>query len=170
MAATNIVPQGTLNRLQGQVQCPNRPALNVYSGYLGTEGIRLSFETNATDLLPTMTGMVTSPAPYQACTLTMALVKSTYMADTYKQAIETDTYVGEVTVYPDTPAGGSNLINEVGANGGLGPFQLHNMAIETVREMSFAGLEATTVVTMRGYRLTNQTLFSGSPLGLNQTV
>jgi hypothetical protein len=170
MAATNVVPQGTLNRLQANVVCANRPGLNVYSGYLGTDGIRLSFETNATDLLPTMTGMVTSPAPYQACTLTIAIVKSTYMADNYKNAIESDTYVGEVTVYPDVPPGGSNLINEVGANGGLGPFTLRNMAIETVREMSFAGLEATTVVTMRGYRLVNQTLFSGSPVGLNQTI
>lgn len=147
--AMQIVPQGTLNRLQGSIVCTSEPQLNVTSPYLGTEGIRLSFDSNATDLLPTMTGMVTSPAPYQQCTLTMALVKSTQLAAIYQEAFSSDTYIGDMTIYPDIPAGGPGLI----------PFTLYNMALETVREMSFAGLEPVIVVTARGYRLVNQDLF-----------
>ena len=71
------IDQGRLNRLQGHVVIENNGLLTVTSDYLGPEGIRLGFDDNATDLLPTMTCMVPSPKPYQACTLTMAIVKST---------------------------------------------------------------------------------------------
>lgn len=144
--ATTQVDQGTLNRLRASVVIANYPELNVTSGYLGTEGIRLAFDSNATDLLNTMTGMVSSPAPYQACTLTMAIVKSTPLSDLYKQQFQDTTLMGLVTVRPDATQ--------------LTPYNLLNMALETVREMLFNGTEPVVVVTMRGYYQVNQGFFS----------
>lgn len=140
-----IVPQGNLNRLRASVVPTSFPELQVISSYLGPEGIRLAFDSNAADLLPTMTGMVTSPAPYQAATLTIAIVKSTPLSDRYKLQFEDNTMLGEVTVRPDATQ--------------LSPFVLENMTLETVREMGFAGNDAVVVVTMRGYRLVNQGFF-----------
>ena len=127
--AQQYIDQGTLNRLQASVVMASYPALNVVSGYLGTEGIRVAFDTNATDLLNTMTGMVSSPTPYQACTLTMAIVKSTPLSDLFKMQFESTTLIGLVTVWPDATQ--------------LSPFNLENMALENVREVVKARLNQT---------------------------
>lgn len=144
MAATQV-PQGNLNRLLASVTMANFPELNITSGYLGTEGIRLAFDGNATELLNTMTGMVSSPAPYQPCTLTIAIVKSTPMSDLYKQQFVNTTLIGLITVWPDATQ--------------LTPFNLQNMALESVREMLFNGTEPVVMVTMRGYYQVNQGFF-----------
>jgi|SoimicmetaTmtLMA_FD_contig_71_201202_length_1018_multi_2_in_0_out_0_2 hypothetical protein len=153
---TQFVDQGQLNRLNAQVVFAtinsNGQPLAITHPYLGTEGIRLALDSNATDLLPTMTGMVSSPAPYQSCTLTIAIVKSAKaLANQLMQIMQKgSTIIGTVTVYPDvTP--------DV-----LQPFTLMNMALETVREMNFAGTEPVIVFTMRGYMLVNQGYF-GDP-------
>jgi hypothetical protein len=153
---TAFVDQGQLNRLSAQVvfatvQSNGQP-LTIPSAYLGTEGIRLALDSNATDLLPTMTGMVSSPAPYQSCTLTMAIVKSAAaLANQLMQMMQKgSTIIGNVTVYPDVPP---NILQ---------PFNLMNMALETVREMNFAGTEPVIVFTMRGYMQVNQGFF-GDP-------
>jgi hypothetical protein len=153
---TQLVDQGQLNRLSAQVVfatvSQNGQPLTITSAYLGTEGIRLALDSNATDLLPTMTGMVSSPAPYQSCTLTMAIVKSAAaLANQLLQMIQAgSSIIGNVTVYPDVPPSI------------LQPFNLKNMALETVREMNFAGTEPVIVFTMRGYLQVNQGFF-GDP-------
>lgn len=151
MAITPI-PQGVLDRFSATVAFPDAGALQsltITAAMLGTEGIRLAFDSNATELLPTMTGMVPSPAPYQQCTLTIALVKSEPVANQFIQQLQTlTTLIGAITVYPDVDPSI------------LQPFHLLNMALETIRELSFAGNEATVVVTLRGYILVNQGFFN----------
>jgi hypothetical protein len=151
--------QGTLNRLRAKVDFPAVRALNLTNELLGPEGIRLSFENNATDLLPTMAGMVASPRPYQECTLTCSVVKSMPIGNIYKQQFERSTLVGTVYVYPDTASGQDaegNWTNQ------LDPFRIENVALENIREMSFAGNEPTLVVTFRGYYQVNQSYFEGN--------
>ena len=149
-------PQGNLNRIRANVQIgsPNSQ-LSVASDQLGREGIRLSFDSLATDLLPTMSGMVSSPRPYQECTLTMAIVKSMPIANQYKNQFLQSTLLGQITVYPDT----SDASN---ASAVLDPFILNNMALENVAEMSFAGDAPTLMVTMKGYYNVNQGFFGVS--------
>jgi hypothetical protein len=144
--ANLLVDQGTLNRIRASVVWPSYPELNVTSPYLAKEGIRLSLEGNATDYFGTMTGAVPSPAPYQICTLTLALVKSQPLANLYKSQFELDCLLGLCTVRPDSTT--------------LGIYQLNNVVLESVREMSFAGEEAAWIVTTKGYYLTNAFLFN----------
>jgi hypothetical protein len=89
--------------------------------------------------------MVSSPAPYQAVTLTMALVKSTPLAPLYQTQFQDTTLMGTVTVRPDA----ANMF----------PYPLLNMVLETVREQAYTGLEPVMVVTMRGYWLVNAGFF-----------
>jgi hypothetical protein len=146
------VPQGTLNRLLATILPSNGAmlGLKVTSGFLGTEAIRMAFDDTATDLLPTMTGMVTSPRPYQGVTLTIAIVKTTVLAAAYMQQFLTNTFVGDLTVTSDSKW--------------LPTFFLYNMTLETVREMSFNGTEPVIIVTMRGYRYVNDNAFDDSGL------
>lgn len=140
-----LIDQGTLNRIRASVVFPLFPQLNITSPYLAKEGIRLALEGNATDYFGTMTGAVPSPAPYQLCTLTLNLIKSQPLSNTYKAQFESTTLVGTATVRPDATA--------------LGIYQLYGVVLETVREMTFAGEDPTWSVTCRGYYLVNSTLF-----------
>jgi hypothetical protein len=141
-----LIDQGTLNRIRASIVWADFPQLNVISSYLGKEGIRLALEGNATDYFGTMTGAVPSPAPYQIATLTLSLLKSQPLGNIYKSQFEASTLLGYCTVYPDTATG-------------LGLYDLYNVVLETVREMTFAGEDPTYVVTCKGYYLTNSALF-----------
>src|SRR6516225_3481765 len=143
--AFQFTPPGVLNRLRASVTYQAFPQLNVTSGFLTTEGIRLALEGNATDLLPAMVSLVSSPAPYLSASLTMSIVRSSSLAQLYKLQIEDTTLMGLVTIFPDTDV--------------LNPFILNNVALESVREMAFAGLEAEMVVTARGYYNVNTGFF-----------
>ena len=143
--AFQFTPPGVLNRLRASVTYSSYPSLNVTSGFLTTEGIRLALEGNATDLLPAMVSLVSSPAPYMAASLTMSIVRSSSLAQLYKIQIEDTTLMGLVTIWPDTDV--------------LNPFVLNNVALESVREMAFAGMEAAIVVTARGYYNVNTGFF-----------
>jgi hypothetical protein len=143
--AFQFTPPGVLNRLRASVTYTDFPQLNVTSGFLTTEGIRLALEGNATDLLPAMVSLVSSPAPYLSASLTMSLVRSSALAQLYKLQIEDVTLMGLVTIFPDTDV--------------LNPFILNNVALESVREMAMAGMEAAMVVTARGYYNVNTGFF-----------
>jgi hypothetical protein len=146
MAGRTPVDQGTLDRTKAWINIPAfGGVLSVDAGFLAPEGIRLSFDDLATDLLPTMTGMVTSPKPYQGVTVTIALVKSTYKATQYQRQFNDQTLLGDAWIFPDA----LNLVT----------FPLHNVTLETIREMSFGGTEAAMVVTLRGYRDVNTGFF-----------
>ena len=143
--AFQFTPPGVLNRLRASVVWSDFPELNVTSNFLTTEGIRLALEGNATDLLPAMVSLVSSPAPYLAASLTLSIVRSSSLAALYKSQIENTTLIGLATIFPDTDV--------------LNPFTLNNVALESVREMAFAGMEAAMVVTARGYYNVNTGFF-----------
>jgi hypothetical protein len=125
---------GTVNRLRAYVSFPDtQGALNVGPVNLTNEGIRLALEGNATDLLPCMVGLIASPAPYMAVSLTMSLIRSMPLARVYKERIERNTLVGHVTVFPDIVSDGNGAY--------LNSFDLYNVALESIREMALTGLE-----------------------------
>ena len=134
-----------LNRLRAQVQFRDFPQLNIHADLLTTEGIRLALEGNAADLLPAMTGLVSSPAPYMAATLTMSILRSMSVMQVYKTQFETNVLVGLVTIFPDTKE--------------LNNYILNNVALESIREIAMAGMEAGIVVTARGYYTINTSFF-----------
>jgi hypothetical protein len=140
-----LVQQGTLNRILGSVVWQNYPALNVTAPFLNREGIRLALDGDATRFLPTLTGAVTSPEPYQMITLTINLLKTQGLAGLYKSQMELATVLGDCVVRPDTKV--------------LPPYDLINCALESVRELAFSGEDAGFSVTVRGYYSINSSLF-----------
>lgn len=145
--ANPLVPQGVLNKIKATVVWTSNPSLNITAPFLGAGGISLSFEGNATAFLPSMTGAVTSPEPYVMATFTMNLLRTQQMAELYKQKLETNSLMGDCTIYPDV------------VSGGIGNYPITNCALETVSALSFAGGDAGWVVSVRGYYLLNSVLF-----------
>jgi hypothetical protein len=150
MANNPLISVGTINRLSASVTWPNFANLNVIPSFLNRDGIRLALDGDATRFLPAMAGAVTSPEPYQMCTLTINLLKTQYLAGQYKAQMEFSTLLGNCTVRPDVPVG----------SGGLPPYDLTNMAIESVREQSYSGEDAGWTVVLRGTYYINSALWN----------
>lgn len=140
-------PQGSLNRLRASVGVPDNDSLNVTAPFLGTEGVSLSFEGAATQFFGTMTGAVTSGEPYQACTVTINLLKTQGLAQLWEAQRQANSLIGDITVTTDTST--------------LNAYQITNCGIENVRELKFAGQDPSYMVTVRGYYLINSDLFDG---------
>lgn len=145
--ANPLVDQGSLNRIRGSLSWVGFPALNVTAPYLGADGISLALEGGSTVFLPTMTGAVTSREPYMMISVTSHLLKTQALCDAYKTQMELNALLGNGTVRPDV------------VGGGIGPYDIVNCAIESVRELSFSGRSAEWVVVCRGYYLVNSSLF-----------
>lgn len=144
MANPHISP-GTINLLQTSVKVQAFPALNVTPSNLGKQMARLALEGEATRHLPVAVGVVTSPQVYLMGVVTLALVKSLPIAALYKQQLESNSILGDIVVRPDSTV--------------LPPFDMSQVGIVDVREMSFNGEEPDVIVTLRGQYPVNSSLW-----------
>lgn len=144
--ANPLISLGTLNRLVASIVWQGFPQLNVTPSFLNREGIRLALDGDATRMLPALTGAVTSPEPYMMATITINLLKTQGLAPQYKTQMESSTLVGSCVVRPDSTT--------------FPPYDFSNMAIESVREQSYAGEDAGWSVICRGTYYINSSLWS----------
>jgi len=141
-----LIDQGTLNRIRGAVQIPGFPSLNVTAPYLGKAGISMTLEGQTTEFIDTLTGAVTSPNVYQQTSVVVNLLKTQNLAALYKSQMETFSLIGTFTVIPDATT--------------LPNYTLMNGAIMSLRDMPMNGEDAGFVITLRGYYIINNQLFS----------
>lgn len=147
MAGNPLVDQGVLNRLVASVSFTDFPALNVTPSFLGKEAITMALEGDIVTYIPTMTGGVTSPEPYQLVSVTIHLLKTQSLAAAFKSQIESSALLGACVVRPDTKI--------------LPPYDLVNCSIYSgPRELNFAGMDAGWVIMIRGYYEINADLWS----------
>mgnify|MGYP006921454244 CR=1 FL=1 len=145
------VPQGNLNRIKASLLWTSFPQLNVTASYLGREGLSLSFEGSATGVIPTMTGLVNSPEAFQSILVSVHLLKTQPLCVLYEQQRQTDTLLGDGTIRPD--------VNR--SNGGLGAYDILNMSIRDVSDLSFNGSDDGYRVQLGGYIIINSALWDG---------
>lgn len=146
MAGNPLVQQGTLNRLRASLVYANDPNLNVTAPYMAREMLTMAFENDAGILIPTATGGVTSPEPYQMCTITFHILKTQALASTYKGRFETNTNVGDFTVIPDAAT--------------LSNYQIHNGVLLGVDSLTMDGGQPGFAVRVKGIYYTNSDLFN----------
>jgi hypothetical protein len=139
------VAQGTLNRVRGSIVYADNPSLNITAPYLDAAGISMAFDNNAGVLLPTLTGGVTSPEPYQMCTLTVHILKTQGLASTYKTQFETLVNVGDFQVITDAAT--------------LPNYSLSNGVLLGIQELGFNGSQAGFVFRLQGIYYVNASLF-----------
>ncbi|EPF0942099.1 hypothetical protein ACSQJH_005686 [Klebsiella michiganensis] len=140
-----LVPQGFLNRVRGAISVTDTPALNVSASYLAKDAISLRPDGPATDIIQTLTGTVGSQAPYQHVTLTVHLLKTQGLGESYRQRFLTDTALGEVVVTPDANT--------------FGNLTLLNCYLVNFNELTFSGMDPAFVVTISGYMNTNDNMW-----------
>lgn len=140
------VDQGNLNRLRGSVVFADFPGLGVTTPFLAKEAISLTFEGDAGQLLPTMTGGVGSPEPYQFATVEIHLLKTQALANAYKDQVETNVKVGSINVIGDADA--------------MENWQLENCIIQSTAPGPFDGNNPTFTVRIRGIYYVNRDLWT----------
>jgi len=146
MSSNPMIPQGTLNRLRGSVNFVSNSQLNVTAPYLGKAGITLTLEGESTLMIPTMSGVVTSPEPYMMVSATINLLKTQNLAAVFKAQMENTTLIGDFVVTPDAST--------------LPTYYVNNAAIESVKDMPLNGEDAGFVITLKGYYLVNNALWN----------
>lgn len=142
-----LIEQGIINRILGSVTWASFPGLNVTAPFLDKDGITLRKEGEASLQHGTMTGLVQSPEPYMPVTVVIALLKTQQLSDQYKSQMESNSVLGQGTVFPDVSTG-------------LTPYALYNMSIQSVGELIFNGTTPIFAVSCRGYWPINNSLFS----------
>lgn len=142
------VDQGNLNRLRGSVVFADLPALGVTTPFLAKEAISLTFDGDAGHLLPTLTGGVGSPEPYQIATVEIHLLKTQALANAYKNQIETNNALGSVNVIGDSDA--------------MENWQLENCQLLSTAPGPFDGNNPTFTVRIQGIYYTNRDLWAAS--------
>lgn len=149
MATGNpLIDQGILNRVRAAVLWSSFPQLNVSAPFLDRDGITLRKDGEATMQHPTMTGIVQSPEAYMAVSLVIALLRTQALCAAYQSQMQLSSVLGDCTVIPDV------------STGGLTPYSLHNVAIQTVGELLFNGTTPIFAVTCRGTWIVNNSLFT----------
>ena len=146
MAGSPQIAQGTLNRLRGSVVIPAYPQLTVTAPFLGKAGISVAFEGETTTQIPTMTGTVQSPQPYQPVVVTIAMLKTNGLSSLWEAQRQLLSLIGDINVIPDSVT--------------LPIYTYNNCAIQNVRELNFAGEDAGYVATVIGYYQINSSLWS----------
>jgi hypothetical protein len=147
LSTTNpLISQGTLNRLFGSFQVVSFPALNVTPSYLGKEGIGLRFESPVTDYIETLTGGVTSPAPYQKVEVTLHLLRTQQLGIFYEQQKQVSSLLGNTVLYIDSTVWPA--------------WTFTNCAIMNTDPMRIDGTDPSYVVLINGFYNTNAALWS----------
>ena len=142
------INQGNVNRLRGSVVYATRPDLAVISSNLAKEAISITFEGDAAQKLPTMTGGVDSPEPYVMATVEIHLLRTQALAAAYKLAIETDTSLGSVNVIGDATT--------------LPDYQLEGCILQGVQGLNFDGNNPNFTVRIRGIYYTNALMWAST--------
>lgn len=140
--------QGVLNRLRASVVFADFPGLQVTAANTAAEGISISPEGDTALQIPTMTGTVGSPEPFQMVTVTMHLLRTQALGDAYKTQIETDTNIGSINVILDSNA--------------MENYQIENCSIVGWGEMPLAGKDPSFQVRIRGSYYINADLWAAS--------
>lgn len=142
-----LVPQGVVNRLIASVVIRDYPGLNITVPYIGAEGIRFSLDGNTSLAIPTMTGVVQSPEPFQMATISIPVLRTQNIANLYKLQMELFSLIGPVTLRPDVTT--------------VSPYYLENCAIAGVGEQSFDGRNPVVPITITGQYYLNSSLWTG---------
>lgn len=140
------IPLGTLNLAKASITVPSFTALNVTASFLGKGGINITRNGDTTGYLEQMAGAVTSPNPYQMCTVNVVMVKSQSLAGAYEAKRKSDARVGNITIRPDVTTG-------------IGPIDLNNCSILNVGALTFNGTDAGYPIILTGYENINSDMW-----------
>lgn len=138
--------QGTLNRLRGAISFTDHPELNITPGFLGKEMISITPQGDATHIIPTATGVVTSPEPYQVMEFSAHVLRTNGLGDRFKKRIEELSTLGDATIRSDSSS--------------FSDYNVTNVSVKSVDAIKMNGEDAGWMIHFSGAYLINGSLYS----------
>lgn len=143
--ATPVI-QGTINRLRASVSIPSNSNLNVTPAYLGKDMISIIPQGDITHAIPTATGYVTSPEPYQMVEVHIHVLRTNGLGDLYKKQIENLSTIGDFVVRSDTAP--------------FSDYNISNGSIKSTNEIKYNGDDAGWLIVLQGAYQVNSALYN----------
>jgi hypothetical protein len=140
------VNQGTLNRLRASVIFPDHPELNITPAFLGKEMLSISPQGDVTHIIPTATGVVTSPEPYQVVEVAAHVLRTNGLGDRFKKQMELLSTLGNCTVRGDTTV--------------FSDYNLTNVSVKGVDTIRMNGEDAGWLIHLQGAYQINGSLYN----------
>ncbi len=147
MATNPLIPQGTLNRVRCSVVIPFYPWLNITSPYMGQSFCSIDISGPFSDLIPTATGAVTSPEPYQLATISVGLLRTQALALQWLTQAQATSVLGQVSIHSDTAA--------------FPAITLSTTVINQIEPGAFDGKDPVVRLTLHGVYYLNNDLWNG---------
>ncbi len=144
--ATNLIAQGTLNRLKSSVVIASNSALNITSAYMGKSFVTVTFDGDFDRLIDTATGAVTSPEPYVAATVVVSLLRTQSLSTAWLTQAKTSSDLGNISIFPDSVA--------------FSEIDLVNCVIQHIDPGAYDGLDPAVRLTLRGIFYINNNLWT----------
>ena len=144
--ATNLIAQGSLNRLKSSVVIASNSALNITSAYMGKSFVTVTFDGDFDRLIDTATGAVTSPEPYVAATVVVSLLRTQSLSTAWLTQAKTTSDLGNISIFPDSVA--------------FPEIDLVNCVIQHIDPGAFDGLDPAVRLTLRGIFYINNNLWT----------
>jgi|ERR1035437_6185228 hypothetical protein len=142
-----IIPQGTVNKLRGSISFPDFPAINITNSFLGSEGIKITYSGETTTIIPTMTGIVTSPEPYMMVEIAAHIMRTNGMSGAITNQLKASSTVGNAVVRSDVSTESDVTVL--------------NASITGLGEVHMDGKNPAQMITFKGYWPINSNLFGG---------
>ncbi|MHB8372268.1 MAG: hypothetical protein ACYDBI_06115 [Thermoplasmataceae archaeon] len=106
MATNPLISQGSLNRLISSVVVHSTPTLNISASNMGKNFLSVTLDANPfVTQIETGVGIVNSLEPYEMATITVDLLKTQSLGNSWKLQSENTSILGNITVYPDVGSG-----------------------------------------------------------------
>ena len=140
------IAQGVLNRIRGNIQIANFPALNITAPFLGAGGFSFTRGGPATTMIDTLTGRVGSPEPYQPVDVEIHLIKSQALATAWETQLQNLSIIGGITVFTDSAMQPT--------------YNFTQMTIQNVGSIAVNGKSVDYTLTLTGTYIINNGLFA----------
>jgi len=139
------IPQGTINRLRGSISFPDYPAINITAAYLGSENIKVIYTGESTAIIPTTTGIITSPEPFLLVEIQAHVLRTNGLADAIFRQLQILSTVNNAVVRSD-----SSTSQDV---------TIFNTSISNLGEVHQDGKNPAQMIHFKGYLPINNSLF-----------
>ncbi|MFA8337824.1 hypothetical protein [Burkholderia cenocepacia] len=145
MAGNSMQPLGTLNRLSAHVVFNSFPQLNIVPENLAKAGVSIEPQGAVVTIIEAMTGTINSPEPYVQVHLTIALNRTSPVAELFKRQIQQYGVLGDVDVYTDSAV--------------LSKYTIKNASIQSQGSLNTSGPDGTFTVTLAGTWYVNDSMW-----------
>lgn len=141
------VPQAPVNIARGAVNVLSNANLSINASNLGKEGIKISFNGDASDAVDLATSITMVQRPYQTAVATISISKANSLAEMWRNQLQSNSDIGDVYIRADV-----SLRSD---------YVLYRCHIKSIEAGGISNGDVTDSIVIHGEYRINEALFGG---------